>query len=792
METLIQNERVVEFYSLKENFNKESKDRYSDIIQKIYTEISDQNKETIKVLEDKLIKLENTNYELTNSTILKLDEIKSEHWIINQKKHSLTINDNSISVIQEKNKEVFLVYLDKKENLNISTKHFSEEFGEANDYKIIFEGESIGTLCVTLGVVKYYLGGTVETEFINLNEELLIEQDNLVTLSFILKFVNSGEFKINRIEVQKNEKVYITDISEKYLKAQNFLKVLSEKWTKTNNDKITYNITIAGILDEFSRECFNPEVDLENLSYDNWRIEIKNKKPELLFVESVWRGINNSWRNEIARNDDEISIEIQELLKYCNSNKIPTVFWNKEGAINFEYFKHTSALFDYVFVTDENIIKKQKEVCKHNNVYILPFAAQPKLHNPINKNKNKLGQVAFAGTWYGYKHPTRIKDMNIILEPALNYDVDIYDRIFDFSVENVDESLKWPEKYSNNIVGQLPYRAIIEAYKNYDVFLNVNSIKNSKYMMARRVYEILACKTPVISSYSEAIEYQLKDYVNSCKTKEEAERILKQLLTSKHLLDKQGKLGQRFVLENHTYSKRVETIFDVVGLRYEKKVKSKVTIIGTINSLEGFDVFFDNIIRQTYKNLEGLIVINNEEINIDYINEKTAQLSNLRVISRVGLSRDETLSILMNECSGDYLAFFSEDAYYGDNYIRDYVNALLYIDAEVVGKANYYKYVKDKMMIIKITNGLGEDCYCNNIYARTLFLSKKIFKALNYHHNQGEKLENVILDAIKSENLNIYSDDCNSFCDKDISDNLDSLNYEIIFFTSDYKTFINV
>ena len=43
---------------------------------------------------------------------------------------------------------------------------------------------------------------------------------------------------------------------------------------------------------------------------------------------------------------------------------------------------------------------------------------------------------------------------------------------------------------------------MVEAYKNYDIFLNVNSVQNSKFMFARRVFELLASRTMVISGPS--------------------------------------------------------------------------------------------------------------------------------------------------------------------------------------------------------------------------------------------------------------------------------------------------
>ena len=48
-------------------------------------------------------------------------------------------------------------------------------------------------------------------------------------------------------------------------------------------------------------------------------------------------------------------------------------------------------------------------------------------------------------------------------------------------------------------MGELPYDQMLAAYKMYKVFLNVNSVIDSPTMCARRVFELSACSTPVVS-----------------------------------------------------------------------------------------------------------------------------------------------------------------------------------------------------------------------------------------------------------------------------------------------------
>ncbi|WP_065366606.1 MULTISPECIES: hypothetical protein [Corynebacterium] len=53
------------------------------------------------------------------------------------------------------------------------------------------------------------------------------------------------------------------------------------------------NVRVASILDEFSYAGFAPEADFFQLSPSEWEEELESFQPQLLFVESAWRGKDN-------------------------------------------------------------------------------------------------------------------------------------------------------------------------------------------------------------------------------------------------------------------------------------------------------------------------------------------------------------------------------------------------------------------------------------------------------------------------------------------------------------------
>ena len=171
---------------------------------------------------------------------------------------------------------------------------------------------------------------------------------------------------------------------------------------------------------------------------------------------------------------------------YCKSNEITTIFWNKEDPVNYESFIDVAKYFDFIFTSDENIIDRYVEDTGNSNVFALPFAAQPIIHNPI-RNSLPEHDVCFAGSWYIRDHGNRKRDTKLLVDAASDFDLHIYDRFY-----GTDNRNKFPAEYDEFIQGSLSYNEVCMAYRAYKIFLNVNSVDDSPTMFSRRVFEILA------------------------------------------------------------------------------------------------------------------------------------------------------------------------------------------------------------------------------------------------------------------------------------------------------------
>ncbi|GAA5226897.1 glycosyltransferase [Paeniglutamicibacter antarcticus] len=262
-------------------------------------------------------------------------------------------------------------------------------------------------------------------------------------------------------------------------------------------DKALSGVTIALISDEFTRTSIGNDVTLVMPTPHNWKALLEEKPVDVLLVESAWEGNDGEWHRKIGYYDDEECTDLRELLAYCASRDIPTVFWNKEDPVHFNRFRTTASFFDHVFTTDANCLK---DYWAHRGPRLktmasLPFWAQPALHNPLSTGEEQDHSVAYGGSYYGQRFAKRSQELVTLLDAAIPHGLKIYDRQFD----NPDSPYRFPEHLQEFVQGGLPYAEMVKAYKNHAVHINVNSVSDSPTMFSRRVFELAGCGTPCVS-----------------------------------------------------------------------------------------------------------------------------------------------------------------------------------------------------------------------------------------------------------------------------------------------------
>ncbi|MGK8436045.1 FkbM family methyltransferase [Ectopseudomonas hydrolytica] len=436
-------------------------------------------------------------------------------------------------------------------------------------------------------------------------------------------------------------------------------------------------VRMACIMDDFTFGSYQPECQLLQLTPGNWPAELEAFQPEVLFIESAWRGKDELWGSKVGH----CSQELQGIVAWCRERHIPTLFWNKEDPVHFETFLTTAQLFDFVFTTDMDCIHRYKAALGHEHVYFLPFACQPAVHNPIEKYARK-DAFCFAGAYY-VRYPERTRDLESFVRELPGYrPLEIYDRNYGKN----DPNYQFPAEYQPHIVGTLPFTEIDKAYKGYRYAINLNSIKQSQTMFARRVYELLGSNTLTISNYSRGLRLMFGDLVVTSDSGNEIRRRLEQLEADSRV-DRLRLAGLRKAMSEHTYADRLNYILEKITGQPRVRQLAAFTVIAKANDQNEVMAIIANVQRQQGVELELLLVCGNS------LKEAAARalLKSSSLKSRVVSSktlRDQHL----HELAGDqrWVCGMHVADYYGTHYLLDMALATRYSTAQVIGKSAYY------------------------------------------------------------------------------------------------------
>lgn len=431
-------------------------------------------------------------------------------------------------------------------------------------------------------------------------------------------------------------------------------------------------IRIAAIVDDFTRQSLSLECDFLDLRPSSWREELEGFLPDLLFVESAWRGVDGTWHNSVSK----VPTELVGILEWCRARAIPTVFWNKEDPVHFETFARAAAHFDHVFTTDLDKIADYRRILGHDRVRYLGFACQPKIQNPIETRQRKHALV-FAGGYYR-RYQERMRDLEAILEGVDGViPVEIYDRMLGTTLDEYE----FPEKYRNLIVGTLDAGRIERAYKGYRFALNLNSVKSSQTMFARRVYELLSSGTVTISNYAHGLRTIFGDVIPMSDSARGTRDHLEKLVNDPLHYERLRVMGLRKVHAEHTYADRLNYVLAAVAdLPFRPRIPEVAVVAQVRSGIEARNVL-EAIRRQQGVRVVPVIVTKDQEVRRILLSESVRTIE-----------PEEARSLTMDQVvpGADALAVFSPLDWYGDNYLQDLVQAWLYADVDMVGKSEHF------------------------------------------------------------------------------------------------------
>lgn len=523
------------------------------------------------------------------------------------------------------------------------------------------------------------------------------------------------------------------------------------------------DLTVAVILDDFSLRAFHYEWHQVVLSRENWRAELEHQHVDLLFVESAWHGNHDRWQYQLTGTSG-VKDPVRELTAYCREHGIPSVFWNKEDPPHYDDFLECARLFDHVFTTDANKLPDYRRDLGHDRVAVLPFAAQPAVHNPERpRNGFHSRDVAFGGMYFSHKFPERREQMDLLLGgahdigPKLTRGLEIFSRYL-----GEDERYQFPAPLDTHVVGSLSYEQMLTAYKAYRVFLNVNSVVDSPSMCARRIFEILACGTPVVSTPSAAVrEYFSQQQLGVVEDREHAADVVRSLVRSPELRDRMVHRAQREIWARHTYGHRVEHIIGtVLPARVRERRRPSVTVLLCTNRPHRLAAALAMIAGQVDVDLDVVLVAHGFDPGAPEVREiiDTCGIERIRTVpADASLTLGECLNLAVEHAGGDVLSKMDDDDFYAPRYLADLLDALHYADAQIVGKQAHYMYVESQGVTLH-RFAHREHRYTDFVMGPTITGYREVFELIPFQRrNTGE--DTSFLAAAQHAGYRIYSAD---------------------------------
>ncbi|MBC1457635.1 glycosyltransferase family protein [Listeria newyorkensis] len=444
----------------------------------------------------------------------------------------------------------------------------------------------------------------------------------------------------------------------------------------------TADLRVACIFDEFTRTCYDKEVNLITFTPDDWQEVLEREQPHILMVESAWHGNHKAWEYKIGRYANQDRSALLGLLEWCKQNDVPTIFWNKEDPIHYDKFIDTAKLFNYIYTTDADMIPKYKKAAGHENVFAQSFAVQPEMHNPIKLYKKRIDKMCFAGSYYANRHEDRRRDMDQILDVTQQYGLAIYDRNF----ERHSPDFQFPERFLPSVLGSLAYNDMDIAYKGYKYMLNINSIKESPTMFSRRVFEGLACGTPIISSYSKGIKRMFGDLVLIAEDEDTLKEKIQEITTDDALYQQKSLEGIREVYHHHTYKHRLRMMLANMGITLDVTPKA-VTVLSVVHSEADIKAVKANFDRQTYSNKKLVLFASMFDGVTGLMNEY-----NTEDVSMYAMTYVNHYQKLHDIIQTEYMSYMAGEHFYGEQYLADLFLATEYTKADVIGKKNFFEW----------------------------------------------------------------------------------------------------
>jgi len=318
-------------------------------------------------------------------------------------------------------------------------------------------------------------------------------------------------------------------------------------------------LEVAIVCSEFMHAYYQDALHLHYVNPATFT-DVFEKPIDLFLVVTSWKGLHGDDWKGVATPTSKKRQRLLDMMEQVKAKGIPVVFQSTEDPSNFDRFSDLAKVADYILTSDEAMIPEYQVLCGHDRIEATSFGINPIIHNPVGATRSRKKHVLFAGSWMA-KYPERVKDTEMLFDGVLRSDhtLDIVDRNYQLNLPDYH----FPDRYVSRVAPAIPYDTLQQVSKCYDWVLNLNSIKYSKTMCARRVYESQALGNLILSNYSIAVNNDFPN-VFTIHDHQEVQAILER--TTQEEIDRLRAEGIRSVMSSHTVYDRIDQLTRLLQL----------------------------------------------------------------------------------------------------------------------------------------------------------------------------------------------------------------------------------
>lgn len=323
-------------------------------------------------------------------------------------------------------------------------------------------------------------------------------------------------------------------------------------------------LKVALVADEPTRLGLARECRVAQVTPWHYSHVFRRWKPDLLFVESAWQGLWNSWKYRIAAypgHPGRCNRRLLRMVARAKELRIPCVFWSKEDGVHFDRFVDSASAFDAIFTVDANCVPRYRErVGSQIPVQVLMFAVQPAIHRRNGTEGGTDPRGCFLGSFSHHIHPRRRERQMMLFQAGGKTGLVVYDR----NSNRLSRIYRYPGMPGIDVRRRLPHAKTAQAYASHRFALNVNTVDDSPTMFSRRLVEIMGSGGLAVTTPALSVAEQFAGLCHVVDSPEETETLFDRLQCGWSAQDKEMvRAAHDHIHSHHTWTHRLMQVADV-------------------------------------------------------------------------------------------------------------------------------------------------------------------------------------------------------------------------------------